>query len=205
MNHYLNLVSSTIMRNRATLAGNIVNASPIGDLTIMLLALAADLCLVKGKTRRELRLKDFFKGYKKLDMKKGEIIETIEVPIPYPGLDSRFHFEKVSRRKYLDIASCNTAISLEMDNNIINDVHISAGGVAPIPLYLEETCIWLKGKEVTAANIRKAVEIAQQEISPISDVRGSARYKTLLLRNLIFAHFITLFPEKELERELNDR
>jgi xanthine dehydrogenase small subunit len=205
MNHYLNLVSSTIMRNRATLAGNIVNASPIGDLTIMLLALAADLCLVKGKTRRELRLKDFFKGYKKLDMKKGEIIETIEVPIPYPGLDSRFHFEKVSRRRYLDIASCNTAISLEMDNNIINDVHISAGGVAPIPLYLEGTCAWLKGKEVTAANIHKAVEIALEEISPISDVRGSARYKTLLLRNLIFAHFITLFPGRELETELNDR
>lgn len=202
MNNYLNLVSSTIMRNRATLAGNIVNASPIGDLTIILLALAADLCLVKGKTRRELQLKDFFKGYKKLDLKKGEIIESIEVPIPYPGLDSRFHFEKVSRRKYLDIASCNTAISLEMDNNIINDVHISAGGVAPIPLYLEETCVWLKGKTVTAANIRQAVEIAQEEISPISDVRGSARYKTLLLRNLIFAHFITLFPEKEFEREL---
>jgi xanthine dehydrogenase small subunit len=202
MKDYLNLVSSTIMRSRATLAGNIVNASPIGDLTIILLALAADLCLVKGKTRRELRLKDFFKGYKKLDLKKGEIIETIEVPIPYPGLDSRFHFEKVSRRKYLDIASCNTAISLEMDNSIINDIHISAGGVAPIPLYLEETCTWLKGKEATAVNIRKAVEIAREEISPISDVRGSARYKTLLLRNLIFAHFITLFPEKKLEKEL---
>jgi xanthine dehydrogenase small subunit len=198
MKDYLNLVSSTIMRNRATLAGNIVNASPIGDLTIILLALKADLCLVKGKRRRELQLKDFFKGYKKLDMKKGEIIETIEVPIPYPGLDSRFHFEKVSRRKYLDIASCNTAISLEMDNRIINDVHISAGGVAPIPLYLEDTCAWLRGKELTAANIRKAVKIAEQEISPISDVRGSAQYKTLLLRNLIFAHFITLFPEKPL-------
>ncbi|UCH98597.1 MAG: FAD binding domain-containing protein [Candidatus Aminicenantes bacterium] len=202
MKDYLNLVSSTIMRNRATLAGNIVNASPIGDLTIILLALEADLCLVKGKTRRELQLKEFFKGYKKLDMKKGEIIETIEIPIPYPGCDSRFHFEKVSRRKYLDIASCNSAISLELDGNMINDIHLSAGGVAPIPLYLEETCSWLRGKEVTAANICEAVKIVEQEISPISDVRGSAHYKSLLLRNLIFAHFITLFPKKELEEEL---
>jgi xanthine dehydrogenase small subunit len=202
MKDYLNLVSSTIMRNRATLAGNIVNASPIGDLTIMLLALKADLCLVKDKKRRELQLKHFFKGYKKLDLKKGEIIETIEIPIPSPGLDSRFHFEKVSRRKYLDIASCNTAIFLEVDQNRINDVHLSAGGVAPIPLYLEETCAWLKGKEITAANIEKAVKIVQQEIAPISDVRGSARYKILLLRNLIFAHFITLFPQKNLEKVL---
>lgn len=202
MNQYLNLVSSTIMRNRATLAGNIVNASPIGDLTIILLALGADLCLTKDKKQRKLKLEDFFKGYKKLDMKKGEIIETIEVPIPRPGLHSRFHFEKVSRRKYLDIASCNTAISLETNDNTINNVRLAAGGVAPIPLFLEETCTWLKGKKVNTTNILKAVKIAEQEISPISDVRGSAHYKTLLLRNLIFAHFIFLFPDKKLESGL---
>jgi xanthine dehydrogenase small subunit len=199
MKTHLNLVSSTIMRNRATLAGNIVNASPIGDLTVILLALAADLCLVKDNKRRELPLKEFFKGYKKLDLKKGEIIETIEVPLPHPGCDSRFHFEKVSRRKYLDIASCNSAISLEMDGGIIHEIHLSAGGVAPIPLYLTGTCTWLRGKEVTAQHLREAMEILQQEIAPISDVRGSASYKTQLLKNLILAHFITLFPEKKLE------
>ena len=201
INAYLNLVSSTIMRNRATLAGNIVNASPIGDLTIILLALAADLCLVKGNKRRELPLKEFFKGYKKLDLKKGEIIETIEVPIPYPGCESHFHFEKVSRRKYLDIASCNSAIALEMDGDIIHEIHLSAGGVAPIPLYLTGTCTWLRGKEVSTQHLRGAIEILEQEISPISDVRGSASYKTQLLKNLILAHFITLFPEKKLADE----
>jgi xanthine dehydrogenase small subunit len=198
---HLNLVSSTIMRNRATLAGNIVNASPIGDLTVILLAMAADLCLVKGNKRRELPLKEFFKGYKKLDLKKGELIETIEIPIPYPGCNSRFHFEKVSRRTYLDIASCNSAISLEMDERIIHEIHLSAGGVSPIPLYLTGTCNWLRGKEITAPVLRRALEITAQEIAPISDVRGSAAYKSQLLKNLILAHFITLFPEKNLAAE----
>jgi len=196
MKGYLNLVSSTIMRNRATLAGNIVNASPIGDLTIILLALKADLCLVKGTEKRELPLKKFFKGYKKLDMKKGEIIETIKFPVPEVG--SRFHFEKVSRRRYLDIASCNTAISIKTDGNIIKDIHLSAGGVAPIPLFLEKTCAFLKGKEIRDKILGKAVKVMEQEISPISDVRGSAEYKTLLLRNLILAHFLTIFPDKNL-------
>jgi xanthine dehydrogenase small subunit len=196
MKGYLNLVSSTIMRNRATLAGNIVNASPIGDLTIILLALEARLCLVKGTAKRELPLKKFFKGYKQLDMKKGEIIEAITFPVPGEG--SRFHFEKVSQRKCLDIASCNTAISIKTEGNIIKDIHLSAGGVAPIPLYLEKTCAYLKGKEITDKTLHEVVKVMEQEISPISDVRGSAEYKTLLLRNLIFAHFLTIFPDKNL-------
>jgi xanthine dehydrogenase small subunit len=202
MSTHLNLVSSTIMRNRATLAGNIVNASPIGDITVILLALGADLCLVKGNKRRALPLKEFFKGYKKLDLKKGELIETIEIPVPHPGCDSRFHFEKVSRRKYLDIASCNSAIWLETNGPVLHDLRLSAGGVSPIPLFLTETCTWLRGKEVNAPVLCQAIEIAAQEIAPISDVRGSAAYKTQLLKNLILAHFITLFPEKNLAREV---
>lgn len=198
----LKLVSSTIMRNQATLAGNIVNASPIGDLSIILLALGADLSLVSENTRREMPLRDFFKGYKRLDMKKGEIIETIEVPVPHSVWDWRFNFEKVSQRRYLDIASVNTAISVRMDMSTITDIHLSMGGVAPIPLYLEETGNFLRNKQVRAEIILEALQVMEQEIAPISDVRGSAQYKKRLARNLVAAHFIALFPEKNLEREL---
>jgi xanthine dehydrogenase small subunit len=201
MGEYLNLVSSTIMRNRATLAGNIVNASPIGDLTIILLALDARLRLIKGTEKRELALRKFFKGYKQMDLKNGEIIETIMFPVP--GSSSRFHFEKVSRRKYLDIASCNTAISIKTDGNRIDEIHLSAGGAAPIPLYLGKTRAFLEGKEITKETLGEALKVMQGEISPISDVRGSAQYKTLLLHNLILAHFITLFPEKNLATDLH--
>jgi xanthine dehydrogenase small subunit len=131
-----------------------------------------------------------------MDKKEGEIIESIIFPVP--AGNSRFHFEKVSRRKYLDIASANTAVTITTDGDIVKNIHLSAGGVSPIPLYLQKTCDFLNGKEITAAAIGDAVKIMQQEISPISDVRGSAHYKSLLLRNLVYAHFISLFPEKDL-------
>jgi len=196
--NYLKLVSSTIMRNRATVAGNIVNASPIGDLSILLLGLDADIALQSRKGKRQLPLRDFFKGYKKLDMKKDEIIEAIEIPICPWGGEWSFHFEKVSQRHHLDIASCNSAISLRLFEDRIREIHISAGGVAPIPLYLEKTCEFLIGKPVLTNNIREAVQIMAGEIAPISDVRGSAAYKTKLLGNLIYAHFLTLFPNNDL-------
>ena len=72
-------------------------------------------------------------------------------------------------------------------------MHISAGGVAPIPLYLKETSAFLRGKEVTVYTIAEANEIMQSEISPISDVRGTEAYKRLLLRQLFTAHFVELF------------
>jgi xanthine dehydrogenase small subunit len=196
MKEYLNLVSSTIMRNRATIAGNIVNASPIGDLTIIFLALEAELHLNDRKKRRKVPLKDFYKGYKQMDLNKGEIIEEISMPIPKQG--SYFHFEKVSRRRYLDIASANTSIyfTLDKEKKKISEIHISAGGVAPIPKYLKETVSFLKGKELKTEIIKKAAQIMMGEISPISDVRGTAEYKKLLLKNLLFAHFFTLLPEK---------
>lgn len=197
---YLGLVASQIIRNRATAAGNIANASPIADLAIFLLPLDSVLMLNKGNKKREVPLRHFFKGYKELDMKRGEMITAVTFPIP--GENTRFNFEKVSRRKHLDIATCNSAILLKVENNIISEIHISAGGVAPIPLYLENTCRYLTGKELAAPNLRVAVKMMQEEIAPISDIRGAADYKRLLLRQLFFAHFLKLFPEKIKPEEL---
>ncbi len=191
INNYFQQISSTPIRNRATVGGNIVNASPIGDITIFLLALNAKILLNDGKKSRELALKDFFKGYKKLDKADNEIVEKIFFPIPLK--ENLFNFEKVSRRTHLDIAGVNSAIQIQMENDIIKEVHLSAGGVGLVPLYLSQTGDYLKGKPVTTEHIRKAADIAQSEISPISDVRGSKEYKRLLLRQLIFAHFVESF------------
>jgi xanthine dehydrogenase small subunit len=74
--------------------------------------------------------------------------------------------------------------------------HVSAGGVAPIPLYLRKTSAFLIDKEVSEETINLAIEIIQDEISPISDVRGSEDYKRLLLGQLFRAHFLEMFPNQ---------
>jgi len=197
---YAKLVSSTPIRNMATIAGNFINASPIGDFTIFFLALDAQLVLSGGKTKRELPLRKLYKGYKTLDKKPREYIEQIWFELP--GKNTLFNFEKVSKRTYLDIASVNSAISITMKGDVIESGGISAGGVGPVPIYLQKTSDFLKGKKISEELIHDVIENAKMEIAPISDARGTTEYKTLLLGQLIKAHFITLFPEIAIERLL---
>lgn len=225
---HLKLVSSTPIRNMSTIGGNLVNASPIGDMTIWFLALDAEVVFGHG---RSMPLKNLYLDYKKLAKTDSEYIKAIR--FPKPEADFRFNFEKVCKRTYLDIATVNTAISLTVEGTpgkdwtppaltsgdefstheawlsaafggqagsptqqiefTIKDCHVSAGGVAPVPLYLRETSAFLVGKDVTTETIDKANEIMQSEISPISDVRGFEDYKRLLLRQLFRAHFVELF------------
>jgi len=198
---FIDLICSQPIRHRATIAGNIVNASPIGDMTIILLAVDADLILARGSETRTLPLREFFLGYKKLGLAEGEIIRTLRFPTARGG--GSFNFEKVSKRIYLDIASVNSAAWFRLNGDTIEDAMISAGGVAPIPLRLTATEEWLRGKQATGEIARTAARIAKDEVSPITDVRGSADYKRILLGQLLLAHFQTLCGiEKELVAEV---
>lgn len=192
--NYLKLLSSTPIRNIATIAGNIANGSPIGDFTIILLAMKAQLTLTnKENVARKVMLKEFYLGYKQLDKKTDEIITEIAFELPTNG--TQFHFEKVCKRQYLDIASVNSAITVSSYENTITEAHASMGGVGPIPKYLAKTSEFLANKTITISVIKEAEQILQTELSPISDARGTEAYKRLLGRQLFFSHFITLFPE----------
>lgn len=205
---YAKLISSTPIRNMATIAGNLINASPIGDFTIFFLALDAHLGLLQtssdGGGLRTIPLRQFYKGYKQLDQRDGEFISTISFELP--DKNSYFNFEKVSKRTHLDIASVNTAIHLKMNDEIIVSAGISAGGVGPVPMYLKKTSEFLKGKTLRQVQgnevIEEAITIMQKEISPISDARGTKEYKTLLLGQLIKAHFMKMFPEINIDKIL---
>ncbi len=143
---HLKLISSTPIRNMATLAGNFVNASPIGDMTVWFLALDAEIDVVgvqaaslhsppSGESRR-LALKDLYLGYKQLAKDPDEIITTIR--FKKPSADFRFNFEKVCKRTYLDIATVNTAISLTLEprlgENWVPPALSEPGAVATGPL-----------------------------------------------------------------------
>jgi xanthine dehydrogenase small subunit len=129
LSDHIKLVSSTPIRNIATVGGNLINASPIGDLTIFLLALDATLVFSNNEQQRELPLRQLYKGYKKLDRQADE--QLVAVSFELPGHNTYFNFEKVSKRTNLDIASVNTACCCTLENNHIRDIRISAGGVAP--------------------------------------------------------------------------
>jgi xanthine dehydrogenase small subunit len=186
--HYrhLKLVSSTPIRNMATLAGNFVNASPIGDMTAWFLALDANLVVTSTRGgERVIPLREFYLGYKKLAKTENEFVSAIRFSKDF----GFFNFEKVCKRQYLDIASVNTAIALKLKENVIEVAHVSAGGVFATPLYLAKTSEYLRGKAISGETVRAAAAIIQTEIAPISDVRGSKEYKRLLLEKLFEAHF----------------
>ena len=194
MDGFMKLVSSTPIRNMGTVAGNFVNASPIGDLTIFFLALDTELTLQGTQGTRTLPLKSFYKGYKSLAKSDDEQVTSLRFKLPEKG--SFFNFEKVSKRTHLDIASVNSAASLNVMDGTIKSAAISAGGVAPIPLFLQKTSDFLIGKTPDEQTFTRAAAIALNEIKPIGDARGSVAYKRLLCRQLIYAHFMAFFPDR---------
>ncbi len=187
------LICSAPIRQRATLGGNLINASPIGDLAVFFLALGAQLVLLSGSQTRTVALQHFFQGYKQIDLTPGE--RLLEIKFEMPNQIDLFSVEKVSKRVHLDIAAVNSAILIQEQAGKITKVHLSAGGVAPFPLYLAETCAYLLGQTVCLETVKTAAEITLSEIAPISDSRGSAQYKGLLLKQLLYAHFVKCFPE----------
>jgi xanthine dehydrogenase small subunit len=201
LNKHIKLVSSTQIRNMATIAGNFINASPIGDFTIFFLALDAQIVLSDGNNQREIALRKLYKGYKTLDKKPEEFIEKIYFELP--DKNTFFNFEKVSKRTNLDIASVNTAINIHIKNDVIENAGVSAGGVGPVPLFLLKSSDFLKGKKVSERLVEELIEFVLTEVSPISDARGTVEYKKLLLKQLIKAHFIILFPALQVENLLN--
>ena len=195
-------IASSLVRSEATIGGNAVNGSPIADMMVMLIALGAQVKIrdLKSGRERSMTLDRLYLGYKKLDLAPGEVLASFIIPkAEGAGEGRRFNFEKVAKRQYLDIASANTAACFEVEGPAakprIVSARLSAGGVAPVPLYLKAASEYLRGKEASAETAKEAARLAVAASSPIDDVRGSADYRRRLLSRLILAHFVRLFPE----------
>ncbi|MCB1147375.1 MAG: FAD binding domain-containing protein, partial [Leptospiraceae bacterium] len=179
----LDIFAAEQIRNAATIGGNIANGSPIADSLPVLFALNASLKLLSESSERIVPINSFYRGYKQLDLQENEIIGGVILPLPVKN--SVLRLFKVSRRKDLDISTVTMAIYLEMDGNKIQSAAIAAGGVGPVVLRLHSVEKFLVDRTIEPSVFEEAGTLAAEEISPISDVRGSKEYRTLLIQNLL--------------------
>jgi carbon-monoxide dehydrogenase medium subunit len=177
------VVGSMQTRNRATLGGNLCNASPAADTPPALIALAAIVRIAGGKRVREVPVEDFFFGPGKTCLRSGELVKDIFIPSPARGSGTSF---QRSTRTAMDIALVNCAVSLCLAprDGIIKDIRIALGAVAPTPLRARDAEDALRGTTGGADNVEQAVARAVACASPIDDVRASAGYRREMVRVL---------------------
>jgi xanthine dehydrogenase small subunit len=171
------------IKNAATVGGNIANGSPIGDSMPAMYVLNAQIELIGVTTTRRVNINDFYTGYRRTVMAADELITRVLIPIPAP--DEIFKLYKVSRRKDLDISAFTAAIWMQRDGEIVHEARIAYGGVGPNIIRLRKTEAFFAGKAITPETVREAGRIARSEISPISDVRGSAAFRSQLGENIL--------------------
>jgi carbon-monoxide dehydrogenase medium subunit len=176
-------IGSLQVRNRGTIGGNVVNASPAADSVPALLVLDAKVEMVGSSGSREVPLQSFFTGPGKTVMQPNEILRRVLIPKPEPGQFSVYL--KFGPRRAMDIAVVGVAASLIFGRNgSCEQARIALGAVAPIPLRAPRSEAALLGK-IDEAVIAHAAGEAMAEASPISDVRASAEYRRHLIGVLV--------------------
>jgi xanthine dehydrogenase molybdopterin binding subunit/xanthine dehydrogenase small subunit len=179
----LRVFASRPIRNRATLAGNVVTASPIGDMPPVLLALGAEVVLVsQARGERRVGIDAFFTGYRKTAMAPDEIVRAIVIPKGHPSSTSaggrtRFDTLKVSKRRDLDISIVAAAFCVQLDaNDVVTAARLAYGGVAATPVRAKRAEAALVGKKA-AAPVDDVLAILEAEFAPIDDVRAKKDYR----------------------------
>ncbi len=185
--------ASRLIRNGATLGGNLGTGSPIGDATPVLLALDCSLVLVSRDGEREVALADFFTGYRQTVLRAGELIKTVRIPLPLARATA---FHKIAKRRFDDISSVSVAYALSVAGGTVERAVIGLGGVAATPIRAYATEDALTGQPWTAETVRAAAEVLAGEGTPLSDHRASARYRTAMLRTSLLKLHATHRPER---------
>ncbi|PRA12286.1 xanthine dehydrogenase small subunit [Arthrobacter sp. MYb211] len=178
--------ASRLIRNGATLGGNLGTGSPIGDTPPALLALEADLVLGSASGSRIVPLAQYFTGYRQTVRAAGELITAIRIPLPLAALTS---FQKISKRRFDDISSVAIGYAVSVENNYITKARIGLGGVAATPLRATATETALEGKEWCLATIHAAAEQMAQEGTPMDDHRASSSYRKAMLKSSLERFF----------------
>ncbi len=176
-------VAGPVVRNRATVGGNLVDASPAADIAVPLLALKAGVKLRSLHGRRTVALENFFINYRKTVTKSGEILTEVMFPIPPRGTKQGYY--KLGRRNAMAISVASVAVALNMNGKTCTDARIALGAVAPTPLRVEKAEARLRGKKVDLGLVKKCAEVAAKSAKPIDDIRASAEYRRLMCEVLV--------------------
>ncbi len=175
------------IQNRGTLGGNIINASPAADSPPALLAYDAELDLVSSSGARRVSYQNFHTGYKQMMIRPDELLRAIRLPRCSPGL--QHYYRKVGTRKAQAISKTCFAATARLENQIVIDVRIAVGSVAPVPLRCVKTEAIVKGSKIDPVTIQRAQDEFGSEITPIDDIRSTRNYRLRVSINLL-AHFL---------------
>ncbi len=171
-------LGSRQIRNLGTFGGNVANASPIGDSPPSMIALGSRVVLSSVHGSRDLSLDEFFQGYRKTALQPGEFVEKLIIPTPSDG--ALFQTYKVSKRFDQDISTVCGAYFLELQENRVKSLTICYGGMAAQPQRASHLEAALLGKEWSFENVKAALDELDQDYQPLSDFRGSAKYRQLV-------------------------
>lgn len=171
--------ASRLIRNSATLGGNLGTASPIGDAAPALLALNASLVLTSTDGERTVPLSEYFTGYRQSVREPAELIRAVRIPLPLAKITA---FYKIAKRRFDDISSVAAAIAMNVDDDgVITDVRIGLGGVAATPIRAAATEDAMTGRLWNSETAAAAAEVMGSEGTPMDDHRASSAYRAAML------------------------
>jgi xanthine dehydrogenase small subunit len=180
--------ASRLIRNGATLGGNLGTASPIGDTPPALLALDASLVLASSQGEREVRLAEYFTGYRQSVKRPDELIKTIRIPLPVAPVTA---FHKIAKRRFDDISGVAVAYALRLNPaRSVETILIGLGGVAATPIRALDAERALAGRPWTREVVVAAAEEMARAGTPMSDHRASEAYRIAMLRNSLLKFYV---------------
>ncbi len=190
LDEFFRRFGSEQIRNSATIGGNVANGSPIGDSIPALIAAGSTLQIASLQGERSLPVEDFFLDYGSQDLRRGEFIRRIDVPLPIEGVELRAY--KISKRYHQDISAVCGAFAASVSGGTLGKVRIAYGGMAATPRRALQCERFLCGKRFEESTFRRAMEILKDDFDPITDFRASSSYRMQVAQNLLLRFYYDL-------------